>query len=129
MVAHRNLRIVLAHIREAGAGAKIDDDNDIIVQSDGHTVVVSVNEHYVHARMFFNTAAPVNALAIVSRRLNQRLLCGRLGFPDEGGVFIVDYSHRYNNAPTAFDSVSPVGIVIEVAGAVADIARELGYNL
>lgn len=116
-------------LRDQGLSPRADDDGDIITEVDHSIVILSVNDNFLHARLMFTTTAPVNALAIVSRRLNQRLLCGRLVFPDEGEMFIIDLAHRYNEVPSKFDSLYVMAGVLEVSQAVVDIANEYGYQL
>lgn len=129
MALHRNTRVVLAMVRDFGAEARIDDDGDIVVRVDGRLAILSVSDEFVVGWMVFETSVPPNALAVVARKLHQRVKGGRLVFPDEGGTFALDYAHRYNGVPSSFDTTVALVSVFEVADIAAKIADEFGYRL
>lgn len=130
-MVHKHARTVLHHIQNAGLNAHVsmDDDGEITVHGGDTIVVVTVNDLIVNAHLLFRTEAPVPALAMISRKLNQRVMVGRLVFPDDGGIFLICAPHRYAETPSEFDSVSPIATVLDVMSAVFEIANEFGYTL
>lgn len=128
-MGHNNAALALKYVREMGLAAILDEDGDIRIDAGGSVVYVSLNSAYIKCFMLFETAAPANALATVSRRLQRDMLVGRLTYPDRGGSFEISYVHAYDTVVREFDVRNSLMALDAIREAVSKIADEMGYVL
>ncbi|MBW2255272.1 MAG: hypothetical protein JRI25_11810 [Deltaproteobacteria bacterium] len=126
-----NTHRVLTLVKEVlpDADASIDDDGDVVVEFGDRSRVLMVSEQFLVARSYWQTEAPVNALSVISRVLNNRTAVGRLVFPEEGGRFAIDYGRAFDAVVSEFDVRHTIAMLLALENALGEIAEEYGYVL